>query len=827
VRLASLALLVVGVLEPAAAAAQAAPERSIGDRLEDRRYVTTGPQAYVVGTQDGRFPAMGFHTRGEMGGVWAPPVKLLDGVWFGIDGRWLGRATRFTSGYGYVRMALPGRPGLEIERTELAPDDRRGVLFGLRFRAPGGEQRFTLDVDAHSELMRAYPWGETKPSQTTVNDPDAAAADAVGLVFTEPDGAAAAVGAARPAVAATGEDNRGPQDPARICPASGPDTPDPPRRCDDTAYGEGAGGRLRYDVVVPAGGEETVWIGVAGSEEGGAGARAELARLLTDPAAALRAKVAERERLAGYSRLELPGDPRLATGIDWSKQNLADSVQDVRDLEIRETNAGTRYPAPEGTLARARFLGAGWPDYPWLFGTDGEYTAFASVAVGQFEPIMDHLRALRDVSLIDNGSSGKVVHEVVFDGSVYFGSNRDAGNTDETSKFPSAVALLWRWTGDDAFRDEMYAFARSNLRYVFRELDADRDGWPEGLGNVEREGMGEEKLDNAVYTIRGLYDLADMASSKGDRATERWALRRARRAHRRFDGTWWMPRVPQHADSLGERNRRSQQRHWIGATPMEVELTRGGRAVPGLTSYGRGVRALRLRQTRCFGDRWGMFHTGRAGCDGAGESASEEQAFTLNTAIAAVGEGNYSRLGAGRQGHWTRANWRLQLRPDEQPGAMPEIAPSPLAGRTIDRPLNERPMVLQAWGAYGTAWPVVHQHLGVRPDLGRGRLEIVPQVPPGQPSVGVSNLRLGSGALAGLLASRTGSRRRTVVDTGTAPVRRVDLGVTLRRGERVRSVRLDGRRVRGSDYRLRRTNRGLELTVRVGAGRHVVEVRGR
>jgi len=34
------------------------------------------------------------------------------------------------------------------------------------------------------------------------------------------------------------------------------------------------------------------------------------------------------------------------------------------------------------------------------------------------------------------------VHEVVTDGSVYVGSNPVAGNTDETAKFPSAVALI-------------------------------------------------------------------------------------------------------------------------------------------------------------------------------------------------------------------------------------------------------------------------------------------------------------------------------------------------------------------------------------------------
>jgi hypothetical protein len=635
----------------------------------------------------------------------------------------------------------------------------------------------------------------------------------------EPHDWAAAVGSTRAPVAVeTGDGHRGPQG-AVICPATGTAPP----RCDDTAFGRGAGGRLTYRVEVPAGRETTLWLGVAGSESGAAGARAELGRLLADPGAALAAKVAERERLARYSRLSLPGDPQLAAGIDWSKQNLADSVQDVRDLEIRETNAGTRYPAPEGRLDRARFLGAGWPDYPWLFATDGEYTAFASVALGQFEAAQDHLRALRDVSLIDNGSSGKVVHEVVFDGTVYFGSNADPGNTDETAKLPSAVALLWRWTGDDAFRDEMYGFAVANLRSIFRELDADGDGWPEGLGNVERPGMGPEKLDNTVYAIRGLFDLADMAAAKGDEATRAWALAKGRDLERRFAAAWWMPGVPQHADSLGDDGTPLQQRHWIGVTPMEAELTRPGGAASGgegLAAPEHARAALGLRETPCYGDEHGLFHTGAAGCDGAGPSPGERQAFTLNTAIAAVGEGNYGRMGA--QQRWTTANRALQLpAPDEQPGAMPEIAPSPLHGRSIDRPFTERPSVLQAWGAYGTAWPVVHQQLGVRPDLGRGRLGVVPQLPPGQRSIAGERIRLGRGA-ADVAATRRGDTYRTTVDAAL-PLARLEVGHVLPAGASVRAVRLDGRRV---EARTERTARGLEVTVEVPrpGGEHRLEV---
>ncbi len=83
-----------------------------------------------------------------------------------------------------------------------------------------------------------------------------------------------------------------------------------------------------------------------------------------------------------------------------------------------------------------RWLGAGWPDYTWLFGTDGEYTAYAAVAAGQFAPIKAHLRALRDVSVRINGRSGKIVHEVTPDGAVYFGANADAGQHRRVVEVP-------------------------------------------------------------------------------------------------------------------------------------------------------------------------------------------------------------------------------------------------------------------------------------------------------------------------------------------------------------------------------------------------------
>jgi hypothetical protein len=395
-------LVLLSLAIPAAAQSVSdSPTLSVSDRLVDRRFVTTGTRAYEVGTEAGRYKAMGFHTRGEMGGVWSPPIKLLDGLWFGIGNDWIGPAREFTSGYGHVKMRLPGRNGMKIERTDFVPDGRRSVLVGLEFAAGDSNRNFTLKMDAHSELMGAYPWGETAPSQTTFNKQDDVSVQDGKLVFRErksmqsvpgalPHDWAAVVGSSLDSTGSktseeTGRPYRGPQGNV-ICPASGPDAPPAPERCDDTAYGEGVGGRLLYRVEVDANDTETVWFAVSGADFDGD--NPENARkaaleengdvLSDDPEALLEQKVNDRLALRENTRLDLPGDRRLQRSIDWSKQNLADSVQVAEDLEIRRTRAGTVYPAPKGEVEEARFLGAGFPDYQWLFGTDGEYTAFAS-----------------------------------------------------------------------------------------------------------------------------------------------------------------------------------------------------------------------------------------------------------------------------------------------------------------------------------------------------------------------------------------------------------------------------------------------------------------
>jgi hypothetical protein len=274
-------------------------------------------------------------------------------------------------------------------------------------------------------------------------------------------------------------------------------------------------------------------------------------------------------------------------------------------------------------------------------------------------------------------------------------------------------------------------------------------------------------------------------------------------------------------------NKKVFQRHWIGLTPTDAVLPRiRGRAAGPLASDAHARATLSEHEQSCYTDRYGLFHTGTgptaapvgnpgASCDTVlSEVPSERNVFTLNSAIAAVSEGNYGRLGAGQQLHYMNGNAEVQLNPDvwEMPGMMPEIAPSPDFGANIERLYTERSMVMQAWGAYGVLWPVVHQWLGVSPDLGRDRVSVVPQVPASERTISGRNIRLG-GSSIDVEASHQGRGYATIV-TRRAPVR-MTIGAVLPADAEIAVIALDGEPVRANVVQ---TARGLEVRVAVPAG---------
>jgi hypothetical protein len=163
VRISSLAALTLCFASPVCLIAQQSnyPTRSTSSNLSQKRYVAAGDRAYVVGVQDGIFQPIGWHITGTMGGVWSHPIKLLESYSLLLGGAALPAAQQFTSGPGFVQLNFPTTNGLQITRTEFAPDGLPVVLVGLQIQNTSSQSvTTTLGLQAVSHIIPAFPWGE-------------------------------------------------------------------------------------------------------------------------------------------------------------------------------------------------------------------------------------------------------------------------------------------------------------------------------------------------------------------------------------------------------------------------------------------------------------------------------------------------------------------------------------------------------------------------------------------------------------------------------------------------------------------------------------------
>ncbi len=423
----------------------ASPVISATTKLSLRRYVAAGTGAYVVGAENGTFPPIGWHTTGQMGGVWAPPTKLLDGLWFSVGGHWLDASATYTTGPGFVRLSFPVTGGLQPTLTEFAPDGQPTVLFGLTLTPVSGKTTTaSVAADAHSQVAAAYPWGFTKPTFDSFNHQNTVSASGNVIQFRQES---------RPWYAEVGAT---PQ-PASVKTGTGFWGPTPASQ--QAAFGtKGRGGELTWNLSIPAAGQ-TLWLGVAGSHTGAPPAVSALKAGLANPLGLLASKVAARDATAALTNVKVP-DAGVQRTILWSKLNLADLRRTITQAAIRDTKAGTVYPKPLAILPKLSGIDAAYPDYAEFFGTDGAYATYSLVAAGQWQTAMQHLNTLRTVSQIVNGSTGKVVHEISSTGAVYYGDNSEPGDINETAQFDIAAGLVWQWSGDQAFLHQNYASSR-------------------------------------------------------------------------------------------------------------------------------------------------------------------------------------------------------------------------------------------------------------------------------------------------------------------------------------------------------------------------------
>ena len=673
------------------------------ERLVDP-YITPGDRAYVVGSQDGGFPDLGWHVPGEMGGVWMPPTKLFDGYWLRVNGQWLIGAEEFAAGRFLSRQRYAAHGNLQVTRTQFVPDGVPGVI--VRYDISSSSLQ-TLDLRflARSDLQLVWAQGRTA---STV-EPDAARyLDDLDAWYVT--GARTGVGGLVGARDLTPVGHEGGFD------LWGP----------EETKGHGISVSLDYQLeVAPHEPVAIEFVLCGGSDE--QALRHVVGQLRGRQDELFESKCARYAALQAASRLEAP-DASLTRAWDWLKWNNDWLVCEVPGV--------------------GRGLAAGIEDYMWWFGCDSAYSVLGCLALGQHDIAISTLDLIRERSEAVNSPSGRVLHECVTDGTVVH-----PGCTQETPHFTEAVWKVYRWTGDLDFLRRSYKFCRRGLlEWTIGQCCRGAELLPYGYGITETLGLDLQCLDTAVHTARALRVLGGMAEEIGDHDTSITCRELANSAETQIESTFWLEEEGLYADMLATpREMIGRLRAWIaGIEALEIthgrqaevlstlnELLKAAESAPdpdtrrgwslkywiviapleaGLATRERAERVLDRVEGPEFVGPHGMYLNG----------VDHAHTMSINTGVLAIAELRYGRPAA--------ALARLTVMTDtlgvHMPGAISEMLP-------------DYGCFVQAWSAYAVAWPVVAHMFGLSPNAAARVLDVHPQFPPHWHDTRLSQVRIG------------------------------------------------------------------------------------
>ncbi|MEO1805603.1 MAG: glycogen debranching protein [Bacteroidota bacterium] len=664
-------------------------------------FVTAGDRLYMVGHQDGKFPDLGWHVQDEMGGIWAHPIKLMDGFTLGVqqgnDMYCLTEADTFIN-YPFANRHryTKGIADLEIDRLQFVPDGQAGIVILYQITH---QQATPLDLTLHLAGMvdlRPVWLGE----RTGLGDEEDQ--------LTWDEAASVLVG--------KDEANRGEVRFGSTVAASGHEIGTP--ICDFEHVGKGKTGTITYQIQVGANETFAFPLFIANDQK-------TYNQLTTNYAQLFEEKKQRFAQLKQKAELNIP-DPELAETFEWLKYNTDWLIQEVPGV--------------------GRGLTAGIPDYPWWFGADTEYALKGAIAIGRKELVYETIDLIHRISDTLNGN-GRILHEVSTNSAVF-----NPGNINETPQFASLIWHVYEWTGDKAFLEKYYPTVQKGLNWLMTEKDKDGNLLPDGFGMMEIHGLNSEMIDVAAYTQRAFADAAKMAQQLGLADDEDRYKDMASQLEEKINTDFWVGEFNSYADFVGTT---AQARHliedaivradtldkpwaveeleatqaqiasypatqkqgfvlhhnWVVNTPMEMGISPAAYAIPALNTGSQ------------FVNPFGMFVTGidrdeTAGQD-MGSFAADKKIFsytgavmTLPTGVQAVAENNYGRPDEALD-YLQRMTRSFSY---AFPGSMYEVSP-------------DFGMIVQAWNIYSFGVPIIQQFFGVKPQAYKQTIVIQPQMP--------------------------------------------------------------------------------------------------
>ncbi|HEV2749083.1 MAG TPA: hypothetical protein VGV12_01020 [Gemmatimonadales bacterium] len=686
-------------------------------RNKQQPYVTAGDRTYLIGTQDGNFPDMGQHLPGEMGGLWLPPIKLIDGfqariVDVATNTEILLSESAEMVAYPYGNLFRYGRvlDDMDIDRFQFSPDHHQGLIVQYRFtNASDRARRLRLEWSVKTDLRPGWY------------------ADRLGI--------------------------RDGQDVVEWRPNKGvfiARDSDNPWFCvwgavsstDARPIEQRVTAASSHTVTVGAHATSTLTFVVAGSTTSQRDAVAVYDYLAEHHVTLLAEKVAHYGSIINRARISIP-DRHLQEVYNWSRINMEWLVRDVPGIGRGESG--------------------GFMEYPWWFGTE-TYSLQALTTTGDFDLAKQTLRLLRNQSNKVN-ANGRIVHEITTDGAV-----TNPGNTQETAQFVLTVGKVFEWTGDRDFAREMYPAMKMGIDWLLGEMDQNKDLFPEGYGIMEVYGLNAELIDVAAYTQQALEAAARIAEVLNDTGAKDRYRTLASDLKERINQRFWIEQDSTYADFYGSRSQavsaaegaikqiglkgadKMTQRdkdliaryerlkaefsampegdrgwitnkNWVIATPMETGIAPGARAI-GL------LDKIRRENTGAYGPYL---------------SAVERQAMmTISTGVQAVAEGNYGRT--------DEAMWYVdrivQTFNRVSPGSISEMMPD-YGCFTI------------AWTSYGIVLPLIQHVFGVRPDAVNKTIVFEPHLPAGWENIKIEDLPVGTNLIS---FSRTRTGKGVIYD---------------------------------------------------------------
>ncbi len=703
-------------------------------RTNDKQYLTPGDRTYIVGIQNGNFPDLGSHVKGEMGGLWMPPVKLMDGFWVKLSdadaksGVWLKEAREFINyPYGNRFVYAPVLNGIAAERFQFCPQNKEGIVIQYQLKNTSGRlRRLQLEFVVKTDLSPVW----FSKENNIIDERDS-------VHWIEDKKQFAANDEQNPWFAVWGSSlgviNHNTEAVAPI-----------------ETNGLGKTVSATYSIEIGPHQTITAVFVVSGSNKDLVTAQKNYETILKNHGQLLNEKKQYYAAIIHRARVEIP-DKKLQEAYTWGKLNTEWLVSEL-----------------PGT---GRFLGAGAVEYPWLFGCDNSYASQGVVVSGDLELAKSTLRTLKRVSEKENGN-GRIIHEMSSNGFVY-----NKGNTQETPHFALAVWKVFEWTGDKEFLREMYPYIKKGIHWLLTEQDQNNNLFPEGSGIMEVRGLNVELIDVAVYTQQALEVASKMAAIFNEPELQRDYAQKATVLKDKINTQFWDDAEGSYCDFYGTKeqalsvvkgaieqlhsgksiakdsvhlleNQRYYEKlarefsalpagtekgwftnkNWVISTPVETQIAPQEKAIRVLN---------KVRNEDC-------------GAYGPYLSAVERRhMMTISTGVQAMSECAYGRT--------DEAMWYV----DKIVQTFSRVLPG-----SISEMMPDYGCPVQAWTIYGLAAPLITYMLGINPDAYNRSIVISPHLPGSWNEGAIYDLQVGTNIIS--FAIKKNARNTTYSLTSVA-----------------------------------------------------------